>query len=273
MSIQTFTRIIPKQKFEEWPEKLGRMSQLFQEAEYQMVKKKFRQAAIIQVDPNNLQAAMERINKDGLLFIPLKKMALSAGFSATYQAPAPGQPFYWQGCLIHTYRDGQRFKEADLKNDHRTIGRMLGYPDCCIDYFIRAFPIDPAPIWIDLEGKVIGLPECNGMLRYFGPKIVAHLSCSPTCQPTRKIGEIWFKVMQEIDGDLANELYKLLSGSITWNSYHGVVQVETPYFVGLNDALFLFKKPRIIIWKGKREEKKIKEKTFPKGKKTEKSRQ
>ncbi len=273
--MQDFTRVMPKQGYEEWLGKLGKMAQLFHQVEQQMVKRKFRQAAIIQVDPNNLQAIMEKINKDSLVFTPLKKMAVSAGFCATSKPVEPNQPFLWNGCLTRTYKDGQQFKEADSKSDHRTIGRMLGYPDCCIDYFIRTFPIDPCPIWIDLEGKVTGFPECNGMLRYFGPKIVAHLSCSPTCQATKEIGKTWFKVMQEIDKDLADELYKLLAGPITWNSYHGVVQVETPYFVGLNNALFILKKPRIITWKGRQEKKekdKIKTKSLPRKKKDKKKR-
>jgi len=251
--MQDFTRIIPKHKFEEWPGKLGRMGELFHQAEYQMVEKKLRTAAIIQINPSNLQAFIEKINKDRLLFTPLKKIAISAGFSATTKPVEPEKPFLWLGCLTRTYKDSQRFKEADSKSDHRTVGRMLGYPDCCIDYFIRTFPIDPCPIWVDLHGKVTGYPEANGLLRYFGPIITAHLSCSPLCQATKEVGKTWFKVMQEIDKDLADELYNLLAGPITWNSYHGVVQVETPYFVGLNNSLFILKKPRVIIWRGKRE--------------------
>ena len=246
--MQDFTRIIPKHKYEEWPDKLGRMSELFHQAEHQMVKKKLRKVAIVRLDPNNLQSFLEKINRDRLIFTPLKKESVSAGFSALSKPVEPGQPFIWQGCLTRTYKDSQKFKKADSKNDHQTIGQMLGYPDCCIDYFIRTFPIDPVPIWVDLKGKVRGFPECNGMLRYFGPRIVAHLSCSPLCQATKEIGKTWFKVMQEIDKDLANELYDLLASPITWDSYHGVVQIETPYFVGLNKALFILKKPRIIKW-------------------------
>ncbi len=127
---------------------------------------------------------------------------------------------------------------------------MLGYPSCCIDYFIRTFPLNNVPVWLDLEGKIRGYPECNGLLRYFSPIIISHFSCSPICEATRKIGKSWLRIMQEIDKNLADELYNLLAGPITWNSYHGVAQIETPYFVGLNNDLFLLKKPRIIIWEG-----------------------
>ncbi len=250
--IQDFTRIIPKQNYEKWPGKLSLMVKLFNQTEYQIVKKKIRIAAIVELDPNNLQNFLEKVNKDRLIFTPLKKVAISTGFSANHISPEPNQPFLWKGCITRTYKDGQKFKEAYLKNDHRVIGRMLGYPECCIDYFIKNFPIDSCPIWVDLEGKVKGFPENNGMLRYFGPKIVAHLSCSPTCEATKEIGKTWFKLMQEIDNNLADELYKLLASPITWNSYHGVVQIETPYFVGLNSALFVLKKPRIIDWQAQK---------------------
>jgi len=251
--IQDFTRIIPKQGYEEWPNKLCKMNELFRQVEYQMVKKNFRQAAIIQVDPNNLQFFLEKTNKDHLIFTPLKKISISNnGFSALAKTPELGKPFMWTGCLTKNYQGGQQFKEAYFKNDHKIIGKMLGYPSCCIDYFIRAFPIDPCPIWIDLNGKAKGFPECNGMLRYFGVLMTAHLSCSPTCEATKEIGKTWFKLMQEIDNNLADELYKLLASPITWNSYHGVVQIETPYFVGLNSALFVLKKPRIIDWQAQK---------------------
>jgi len=90
------------------------------------------------------------------------------------------------------------------------------------------------------------------MLRYFGARITSHFSCSPTCEKTREIGQVWFKVMKEIDKKLAEELYDLLSTPLTWNSYHGVVQIETPYFVGLTHTFPLLEKKRVIEWKGKK---------------------
>lgn len=248
--MQEFTRIIPKKGYEKWPNKLSLMASLLIQTEYQTLKNNLRKATITQVDPNNLDSFLQEINKDRLIFTPFKKVSILNGFSSIAKVPDPGQPFLWNGVVTKNYEDGEKIKKAHLKSDHQTIGEMLGYPDCCINYFINSFPIDPCPIWTGTEGKVNGFPECNGILRYFGPKITAHLSCSPTCQKTREIGKNWFKVMQEINKDLADEIYNLLAGPITWNSYHGVIQVETPYFVGLNNGLFILKKPRIIEWKG-----------------------
>jgi hypothetical protein len=253
--MKDFVRIIPKQGFEEWPTKLGEMGYLYNRAEYEMVKRGYRKAAAYHIDYQCLIEEMEKIRKDGLIYTPLRKSGYYQGFAHFHHPVNPGEPFFWYGALTKTQKDAEIFKEADKKGDHKTIGKMLGYPECCTDYFSRIFPINYDPIWVDLEGEVEGFPEANQMLRYFGPRITSHLSCSPNCKGTKEIGEVWFKVMKEMDEKLANEMYELLSGPITWNSYHGVVQVETPYFLGLTHTFPYLEKPRIIYWKGRKNKK------------------
>jgi hypothetical protein len=253
--MRDFVRIIPKKRFEEWSTKLGKMGHLFNLAEYEMVKRGYRKAATYHIDYQLLIEEMEKIRKDGLIFTPLRKSGYYQGFAHFHHPVNPGEPFFWYGCLTKTQKDAEIFKEADRKGDHKTIGKMLGYPECCTDYFSKIFPINYDPIWVDLKGEVEGYPEANQLLRYFGPRITSHLSCSPTCKVTKEIGEVWFKVMKSIDEKLANEMYELLAGPITWNSYHGVVQVETPYFVGLTHTFPYLEKPRIIYWKGRENKK------------------
>lgn len=250
--MKDFVRIIPKKGFEEWPAKLNKMSRLFHTAEYQMVKKGKRNAATIHIDQNNMQEIMDRINKEDLKFTPLRKSGYYQGFSHFHKQVETGEPFYWYGCLTRDQKDAEIFKTADLKGDHKTIGKMLGFPECCGNYFARTFPaVNYDPIWVDKQNEVSGFAECNQMLRYFGARITSHLSCSPECKGTKKIGEEWIRVMKEEDSRLTKELYDLLSGEIIWNSYHGVVQVDTPYFVGLTHTFPYPEKPRIIHWHGK----------------------
>jgi len=249
--MEGFVRIIPKQSCENWLMKLSQMGFLFHEAEYEMVKKGLRRAAVIHIYPERLGESLERINKDNLVFTPILKSGCYEGFAHKHKEVKPGDPFYWYGALTKEEKDGQKFKQAELSGDHRTIGLMLGYPQCCVEYFIKNFPVNYDPIWLGKEGKVRGYSECNQMLRYFGARITSHLSCSPNCQATRRVGQLWFKTMKEIDKEKAAELYDLLSGEIIWNSYHGVVQVETPYFVGLTHTSPLLEKPRIIEWRGR----------------------
>jgi len=254
--MQSFSRIIPKQGHEDWPLKLGKMRDLYQETEYQTVKKDIRRAAIIPLHPENLDKLLEKFRKDGLIFVPIYKVKRSESFSFKIEIAKGGEPFYWMGYLVKSEKDATILKKASKKHDHRIIGQMLGYPECCIKYFIKNFPVNYDPIWVDLDGDIKGDPECNGMLRYFGPKIVPHYSCSPTCEATKKIGEIWLKIMREIDKNLTKEMYDLLTGPMTWNSYHGVIQVETPYFIGVVNSFPFAEKPKIINWEARKQKEK-----------------
>lgn len=257
--ISNFIRVMPKQGHEEWLKKLSKIETLYYETEYQVLKQGHRLAATTHIDQDNVGEMLERFNKDGLIFTPLRKSALYVGYGHKHKEIKPGEPFYWYGCLTRTYKDAQKFKKADLGTDtglydHKTIGLLLGFPECCTEYFIKTYLINYDPIWLGKEGRIVGYPECNQMLRYFGAtRITSHFNCSPTCEATRKIGQLWFKIMKKIDKNLAEELYDLLATPLTWSSYHGVVQVETPYFVGLSHSFPLFEKPRIIEWKALRQ--------------------
>lgn len=246
--MKDFVRIMPKQGCENWPAKLGRMSQLYSEVEYETVKEGLRPAAIVNFDPENLQEKMEQINKDGLLFTPLDKISVFAGYSLLSKLLEPGEPFLWKGALTKNYKDAQLIKKAYFGRDHKAIGKLLGFPKCCAEYFTREFTVNPDPVWVNLNGKVEGFSECNTLLRYFGPRMTAHMPCSPKCVSSQKIGKAWFGIMQKINEVLAREFYDLLSAPTIWNSYHGVVQVETPYFIGLSKTFPYLRKPRIINW-------------------------
>jgi len=122
--VSSFVRIMPKQGHQEWVVKLSKMGMLFNEAEYQMVKKEHRPAAIIHIDQNNLGEMLEKINKDGLVFTPILKSGYYEGFSHTHKEINPGDPFYWYGSLTRNYKDGQKFKKAEEEHDHKIIGSL-----------------------------------------------------------------------------------------------------------------------------------------------------
>lgn len=248
--MKNFVRIIPKQGFENWPTKLSKMDDLFDRSKIEMVKQKFQDAFFVNVNPNNLEERIEEFEKNELNFTFLNKTAYSQNLAQIYSLPRQDEPFLWHGVLTRNQKDGKRFKSAELKGDYKTIGQMLGHPKCCIDYFIKKSSVNFDPIWVDLEGKVNGYAECNQMLRYFGARITSHLSCSPDCKPTKEIGEKWFGIMKQIDKKLAQELYNLLSSDMVWNSYHGIAQIDTPYFLALANTFTYLENPRIIEYKG-----------------------
>jgi hypothetical protein len=59
-------------------------------------------------------------------------------------AAAAGKPLQFRG-VVGTPQDVCQLKAACDESDDRTIGRLLGYPDCCREFFKR--------VWVD-EGMV-----------------------------------------------------------------------------------------------------------------------
>ena len=243
--MKDFVRVLPKQGHD--ISILNEFSRLFHEAEYQTVIQGTRKAGTIHISQDNLDTVIPKLNKNSLVFTPLRKSGYYQGFAHTHREVKPGDPFYWYGCITRGYEDGQSFLKADKESDHKKIGALLGFPECCTQYFSETFSKNFDPVWVNESGNLNGFPECNQMLRYFGARITSHLSCSPVCQGTKKIGELWTAVMRGINAELTGRLLEYLARPMTWDSYHGVVQVDTPDFVGLTHT-FPIKEHRLIRW-------------------------
>ena len=270
--IKHFTRIIwrtPEYK-EKWQPRIQRIARAYSRAEYEMVRRGYRRAATYHVDANNFGSFIEKIQKDGLYFFPIAKSAYYQGFSHYHVPPKPGEPFYWYGALVRDPADGELFRKASHEKDgHLVIGDLLGYPRCCTEFFTdvwsqgfydplwQAAENDGDPVigkntWLGTEDRYIiyipdAYPEAIQELRYFGIRITSHLPHSHRCEETRKIGKIWAKVIGDLDEDARDWLYEILSSPIVWDSYHGVVQVHTPWFVGLSHTYPYLDKRRLII--------------------------
>jgi hypothetical protein len=247
--MKDFVQIMPRYGCEHSIKNLVDMSRLFHEAEFQMVIQGHRKAGTIHINQEDMDHILTKLNSNGLIFTPLRKSGYYQGFAHTHKEVKPGDPFYWYGCITKNMHDAEEFLEADKKGDHLAVGRLLGFPDCCTKYFVNSFCKDFDPVWIDLKGNVTGYKECNQMLRYFGARITSHLSCSPNCLGTKMIGEKWLEVMNTIDPTATEMLNNILCEPITWDSYHGVVQVSTKDFVGITHT-FPINEHRIISWKG-----------------------
>lgn len=270
--IKHFTRIIwrtPDDR-DTWAPRLQRISRAYGAAEYEMVRRGYRRAATYHVDIRNFGEFIERIQRDGLYFFPIAKSAYYQGFSHYHVPPKPGEPFYWYGALVRDPEDGKLFREASRKQDgHIVIGELLGYPRCCTEFFQEVWsqgyydPLwqaaenDGDPVlernkWLGIEDRYViyipdAYPEAIQELRYFGIRITSHLPHSHRCKETRKVGRRWLEVIGDIDAEAARWLRKILESPIVWDSFHGVAQVHTPWFIGLTHTFPYLDKRRIIV--------------------------
>jgi len=140
---------------------------------------------------------------------------------------------------------------------HTEYGHMLGYPDCCIDFFCKHWRSTEKCclthfdlLWHmnDMEiieekprtyGKKIikattGFPEANPFLRYAGIRLVPYMPCSMKCEKTKDFAN---KIMRQVlNPTIYDFLYQELQQPIKWDRYHGLVMVETPKYWTFNNT-------------------------------------
>ena len=95
--------------------------------------------------------------------------------------------------------DVAALKQAIDAGDDRTMGRLLGFPDCCIAFFRKTWVDDGCvdTTWamaanggrVDDSGRLIEIDadapfQANILWRWMGVRAVPHLPCSFDCQAT-----------------------------------------------------------------------------------------
>lgn len=255
-----FTKVIwhSVDQMQEWGPILKRAAGLHDKAEYEMVKLGHRACATLHLSPSTYDKWIERIQSDGLVWLPIQWTKNYSGFAHQHYPTKPGDPdSSVYGVLARNIRDAEEFREASSyyapkKNvDHETIGRLLGFPECCVKAFCEWWPrwVDPvnkaaeaSPHEIvDLEThkaiKVTPHVATNQMLRYSGYRLTSHFPCSLNCEASKEVGKVWLDTCKKIDPKGTEYLLRILTLPGEWSCLHGIAQVETPHFTIVTNSM------------------------------------
>lgn len=251
-----FTKIVwhSVEAKQEWEHIVERSRGLHDEAEYEMVRQGFRRCATVHISPWNYDQMMEKIQADGLVWLPIVRTKNYNGFSHRHFPTHPGDPnSSVYGVLARNVEDAELFREASNSNptDHVTIGELLGFPRCCCDKFNEWWPtyIDPvyqaaevSPHEIFEEENYKGLKvtphiATHQMMRYVGFRLCSHFPCSLDCEASIEIGKAWRQVMRSIDPKGYEYFERVISLPGEWTCLHGIAQVETPHFTIITNSM------------------------------------
>lgn len=96
-------------------------------------------------------------------------------------------------------------KEFEEKNDNLNLGLTLGYPRCCINFFIKSFK----EYLTDLEIPSTN-PYTNLSQRKNDCVILSHFPCSPECDVSIKLAKKYYNIIKEHDPKRAFEIKQIL---------------------------------------------------------------
>ena len=235
-------RIIPELGNEKIIKHLNSIQSDFFRSELKSVISDIRRAGTIHIHSSSMMVNLNNIIDNGLIFLPILECSSVEGFAHKFYEPKQGEPRDVFGVMTKKLSHARAFREAFNSNDHDFVGRMLGYPTCCINFFKNTWSYIIDPVWqwaynsphkvIDSNTvEVTGYPECNMLLRYFNLRTTPHIVCSSKCESSRKLAMKLKPLTPTFDS-----LIDILSKDMIWDGYKGEAVVKTDGFMGIGNS-------------------------------------
>ncbi len=268
--IEVETRIVywNEDLLELWGPRIRRISSAYNKTELATMLLGMRRVYVYHINSERFEESYEFLRENDLSFFLTDKSGVYQGFSHKHMPVEKGKPYNLFGAAVkrNDHEAGKLFKEYSSANptNHVGIGKvLLGYPDCCTEAFDEIWPnISIDPIFetaletkgMKRNGNTVTVsvhPYSNNMLRYFGIRIIPHITCSMQCSKTIEQGKRWWEIMSEIDNEAAKWAKEILSMPMTWNCYRGVAIIDTPVFRGITNSDMTLKKKIVnsLGWK------------------------
>jgi hypothetical protein len=225
----------------EYSEKIRLASQCYFQLERETVKAGLRRCTTTHAAPGNMNQLSRELARQGLVFLPYKKVGVYSGMAHAHPPVVEGQPWSYYGPIAARIEDAELFCSSEDAGDHETIADLLGYPKCCRTFFRETWCnqqiIDP--VWqaaAAAAGTVDGLHVDMGPsraftgLRYIGVRIAPHLPCSFSCKPSLELVKSWMGLAYSLEIPGRGELEELVTMPLEWDCFKGVATVTTKHF-------------------------------------------
>lgn len=189
---------------------------------------------------NSLADLVKECSNHGKVVIPLRKEGITEGYGNSKEYEE-GQPFHYRVAIT----DVEHVKDWSGPLSDITMGRLLGYPDCCVDFFIKYWKREKYLdlTWLEAlnslySSVMIGEeflrtvtitrePHLNLLLRWLGIRLTSHMPCSFQCKESILIARSNWANFPEKERAWIEELLALPT---TWSAKHGIAEVKTPWF-------------------------------------------
>lgn len=140
--------------------------------------------------------------------------------------------------MVYISLDGARAQTALLLEAlvaDCELGRTLGYPECCIQFFVENFGTaasthhgDLVPFSLQNTRQPPPYPfYLNNLAYYFtGVRLISHFPCHYTCMASVALGKRYLETLQKDVPELAEEIQQLLLCPVVYTDTEGVFLLE-----------------------------------------------
>jgi SAM-dependent methyltransferase len=212
-----------------WEPRLERIRRAWLDVEWLSIVDEVRGCALLGVPQDALSTAIAGWSAHHLSAI---------GLSMTEPHTHPGVTFAVVGSLENV----TRARDAWTAHANQTLGRLLGYPECCRAFFERVWvgersidttwamaanTLPPKAAVVVLEPNETSLP--NVLWRWLGVRAVPHLPCRFDCSESALFGQRLLGVGERAGYvDEVKWIREILSWPVEWSALHGIAEVKTP---------------------------------------------
>jgi hypothetical protein len=213
-----------------WQNKIYAASNAFQKIEEEAVYAGMKPANLTTLSHSDFIKKQITLSNSEFRLIPLAKIKNTNSYSNTSTSTDDEYNYSVRCVLVNKNIEEEWLEAWNTSNDYE-IGKLLGYPECCLDFFKKYWVEEK---YIDttypmsLTGTT-GPKECNILLRWIGIRTVSHLPCSFNCKHTFDIGRRNIELGRSLSlNDEMDTIEEMLDWPISWSALHGIAEIKTP---------------------------------------------
>lgn len=140
--------------------------------------------------------------------------------------------------FVYISKDREKAEKAKIlekDNKHKELGILLGYPECCADFFEKHYK-EESKRYNDLT--LASLKNSDGFQfpfytniasRHFDVALLNHFPCSFNCKDSIELAKRQLEVIEKNDKEAAEVIKGMLRGAVVYTETNGVFLLRYPY--------------------------------------------
>lgn len=133
--------------------------------------------------------------------------------------------------ISKTQSKAEKAKYLEASQKDRELGLLLGYPECCVDFFIKnaeerkqkSFDFIPSILKNSYGFK---FPWQNNIaVRYFDLALINHFPHSFECENSKKLADKYLEVIKKHDKRLGEDIPELLKCAVIYTENKGIFAI------------------------------------------------